>query len=271
MNDILEQINQFSDDQYSNQARLNARIQIYDYCEKDINWREWVFDHLDFTGVDRVLDIGCGNGIMWKENISKVPEDLHIVMTDISEGMVDSARKALEKYNRQFEFHVADACQLPFESNSFQMIIANRMLYHIENKKRVFSEIDRLLTDNGFAYASTLSTGNIQELVDIVSEYDNRLIFNNTQTIRTFSLENGEDILSRHFNVTDSYIYQNDIIIRESVPLILYMASCYSTEQIEILKREFNGLLRHIGAVLENTGRIRITNKNVLFKFGKKS
>ena len=116
----LEIIKQFSDDQYSNENRLNARIQIYDFCEKKINWREWVFDNLDFNNVERVLELGCGNGLLWQDNIHRIPENIHIVLSDISKGMVDSARKTLEKHNRQFEFKVTDACKTSFKTTIFR-------------------------------------------------------------------------------------------------------------------------------------------------------
>ena len=270
MDSTLGKIKQFSDDQYSNDNRLNARIQIYDFCENKTNWREWVFDNLDFSNVTRVLELGCGNGILWKENIRRVPGNVHIVLSDNSQGMVYTAREALGGHHHQFEFEVVDACQIPFIDNNFQMIIANHILYHIENKEKVFSEIERLLIDNGFAYASTLSTRNLYELFDIISEFDKSLLFDNIQTIRNFNLENGEDIISGYFNIANSYIYQNDIIIRNTEPLILYLASCYSMEQLDILISNFSNFRSYLESVIRKTGTIRITNKSVLFKFRKK-
>lgn len=270
MDSTLEKIKQFSNDQYSNENRLDARIQIYDFCERKNDWHEWVFDNLDFGNVTGVLELGCGNGILWKNNIHRIPENVRIVLSDNSQGMVDAAREALGKHHHQFEFEVIDACQLPFTDNNFQMIIANHMLYHIENKGQVFSEIDRLVTGDGFAYASTLSTRNLNEFINIISEFNKSLLFNNIQTIQNFNLENGKDIISGHFNVADSYIYQNDIIIRNTEPLILYLASCYSMEQLDILISNFTDFRSYLESVLQKIGTIRITNKSILFKFEKK-
>ncbi|UCB43567.1 MAG: class I SAM-dependent methyltransferase [Dehalococcoidales bacterium] len=270
MDSTLERIRQFSTNQYSNENRLNARIQIYDFCERKNNWHEWVFDNLDFDNVARVLELGCGNGILWKKNIHRVPENARIILSDNSQGMVDAAREALGRHHHQFEFEVIDACQVPLKDNSFQMIIANHMLYHIESKQKVFSEIDSLLTGNGFAYASTLSTRNLYELIDIVSEFNNSLLFDNTQTIQNFNLENGENILSDYFRVANSDIYQNDIVIKKTEPLILYLASCYSMEQLNVLVSNYIDFSSYLESVIKKIGEIRITNKSVLFKFGKK-
>ena len=270
MDTTLGKIKQFSDDQYSNEKRLNARIQIYKFCEKKLNWREWIFDKLDFRDVTQILELGCGNGLLWKDNIDRVPENIHVVLTDLSKGMVDSARINLKKYQRRFGFLASDASRTPFADNTFQMIIANHMLYYFENKQKIFTEIDRLLTDDGFAYASTISTSNFKELIDIVAVFDKNLEFENVQTVRSFNLANGECVLSSHFNISDIFIYQNDIIVNNTAPVILYLASCYSPEQLDILKSKYIDFKKYLESVIKETGAIRITNKNVLFKFRKK-
>ncbi len=270
MDTTLEKIRKFSDDQYSNDYRLSARIQIYDHCEKKLNWREWVFDRLDFKTVNSVLDLGCGNGILWKDNIHKLHGDIHIVLSDNSEGMANAAQQALREHSHQFDFKVADACNIPFENGSFQMVIANHMLYHVQDTGKVFSEIKRLLADDGSGYASTLSTTNQQELINVVIEFDKRLEFDTIQTIRSFNLENAEDVLSRQFLVEEKHIFQNDIIIKSVEPLILYLASCYSPEQLKILESNYVDFRAYLESIINKTDGMRITNKNVLFRFRKK-
>ncbi|HEY33345.1 MAG TPA: hypothetical protein G4O10_09630 [Dehalococcoidia bacterium] len=92
MDSTLKKIKQYSNDQYSNESRLNARIQIYDFCERKNDWQEWAFDNLDFSNVARVLELGCGNGILWKKNIHRVTENARIILSDNSQGMVDAAQ-----------------------------------------------------------------------------------------------------------------------------------------------------------------------------------
>ena len=266
----LEKIKQFSDDQFSNENRLKARIQIYEFCEQKINWHQWVFDRLNFSNVARILELGCGNGQLWANNTHRLPENINIVLTDVSEGMVDAARKELSEYDNRFEFRVTDASETPFEDNRFQMIIANHMLNLIEDKEQVFSEIERLLADNGYVYASTLSTMNFHELFNIAGEFDKNMELDSTELIKSFNLENGEEVISRYFNVENSYIYQNDVIVKNTEPLILYLASCYAMEQLAILIDSINDFREFLDSIIRETGEIRITNKTVLFKFRKK-
>ena len=265
----MEKIKQFTYDQYSNDNRLKARIQLYKYCEYKTNFHRWIFDKLDFKNVTSVLDLGCGNGTLWKNNIEKMPGDISIMLTDISEGMVDAARKALSGYDNRFQFKVTDACRTPFHDASFQMIIANHMLYHIDDIERILAEINRLLTDNGFTYASTLSMKNLQQLMDVAVGFSNKLEFNN-DIIRGFNLENGNEVLSESFDVTEKFIYRNDLIIKDSESVLLYLASIYEGEQLDFYIDEFDDFRKYVDSVIDSNGEIRINNRNALFKFGKR-
>ena len=269
MDPVLEKIKQFTHDQYSNENRLKARIQLYQFCEHKTNWHQWIFDNLDFRNVTNILEFGCGNGALWRENLQMIPGDVSIALSDISGGMVDSAREALNRYDNQFRFEVIDACQTPFDAAAFQMIIANHMLSHIDNKRRIFTEMDRLLTENGFIYASTPSVHNLQELVKVAVGFSRSLEFDN-EIIRSFNLENGEEVLSQYFTVVDKFIYRNDIIVKNSESLLLYLASIYEGKQLDMYIQKFAEFRSYLESILEKSGEIRITNKNVLFKFRKK-
>jgi SAM-dependent methyltransferase len=266
---ILEEIKQFTHDQYSNEKRLEARIQLYKYCEHKTNFHQWIFDKLDFKNVINVLELGCGNGTLWKENIERIPGDVSITLSDISEGMVDAAKKALGGHDNQFKFQVTDACRTPFHEASFQMIIANHVLYHINNIRRILVEINRLLKDDGFAYASTLSMKNLQQLMDVAVRFSEKLEFNN-DIIRGFNLENGGEVLSEDFNVREIYIYGNDVIVKNSKPLLFYLASIYEGEQLDFYIDKFDEFRKYVDSVIDSNREIRINNRNALFKFVKR-
>ena len=269
MDIMLEKIKQFSSDQYSNQNRLNARIQIYRYSQNKTGWREWLFSHLDFTGVNRVLELGGGNGLLWQVNVNKIPENVQVVLTDISPGMVDAAREKLQQYGDRFDFQVVDVCRIPYPDNTFQMAIASHMLYHVEDKDEAFSEINRVLTPGSYAYATTISSGNWQELYDVIPAFNPKLRLNQINGTRSFNLENGEQVLSGYFSDVQPYIYQNNIVLTSVEPVIYYLASCFSAEQLEILTGNIGKFREYLHDILNKTGKIELTNKSVMFKFRK--
>jgi ubiquinone/menaquinone biosynthesis C-methylase UbiE len=98
----------------------------------------------------RILDIGCGTGIMIPI-ISALTNDSNcLVELDFSEVML---RQNKAKQNGNFSFSLsftnADTSILPFSDESFQWIIAFAVLPHLPDKQKVLRELYRVLDSRG--------------------------------------------------------------------------------------------------------------------------
>ena len=82
-----------------------------------------------------MLETGCGDGRLWVDNIRNVEKlkNIKITVTDISEGMVNDARRNIG--NGMFDYGVADCMNLPFDDNSFDCVIANHVIFHYKRFK----------------------------------------------------------------------------------------------------------------------------------------
>lgn len=58
--------------------------------------------------IRKVLEIGCGDGTLWKENKDKLPENIEITLSDISEGMLRDARRNAGIGDHRFRFRHFD-------------------------------------------------------------------------------------------------------------------------------------------------------------------
>ena len=72
---------------------------------------------------------------MWKGRIERLPCGCHVTLTDISPAMVDTAREQLTDV-RGAKFECADIQNLPYPDASFDVVIANMMLYHVPDIAR---------------------------------------------------------------------------------------------------------------------------------------
>ena len=60
-------------EQYGTDANLRARIELHDrFSTSTLSYPRWVFDGYDFGDDADVLEVGCGNGMIWRE---KLPAD----------------------------------------------------------------------------------------------------------------------------------------------------------------------------------------------------
>ncbi|NNM67363.1 MAG: methyltransferase domain-containing protein [Spirochaetales bacterium] len=96
------------------------------------------------------LDLGCGRGNDVIRLAEQVGPTGFAWGLDLSEGMVEKARKNLEKFGvNNARIVQGDLEKLPFEDESVDLVISNCVLNHAYNKKDVWKEIFRVLVPGG--------------------------------------------------------------------------------------------------------------------------
>lgn len=74
---------------------------------------------------------------------------------DISPGLLRRAKKKFDEYGfTNFELYSADACETPFQDNSFDIAICNLSLNFFQNIEKFLSELQRILKPKGMFYCS---------------------------------------------------------------------------------------------------------------------
>lgn len=248
-------------EQYKNAKNLNDRISLHEkYSTNKQGWFNWLFYQIDFSRVNRLLELGCGNGKLWQENRIDL-RNREIFLSDISEGMVEEVRN---KLGSDFNCIVADAEKIPFKDEYFDSIIANHVLFYLNDLNLGLKEIDRVLKSDGILYCSTYGKNHMKEITEIVQSFDSRINLSNHSLYDIFGLENGEDILSKYFSNIQRMDYQDSLEITESKPLIDYIMSCHGNQN-EILGPRLNEFKEYIEELLKNNGKIVVTKQAGLF------
>jgi ubiquinone/menaquinone biosynthesis C-methylase UbiE len=132
--------------------------------------------------------------------------------------MLEDARDILGDAADRFEYKVMDAQQISYPDGSFDVVIANLMLYHIPDRKKAISEISRVLKTGGALYATTFGIDNLKELSDLVSNYDDRIYYSLEPFARAFGLENGEKQLSEYFDDIKMIKFEDSLEVTEAEP-----------------------------------------------------
>ena len=153
-------------EQYATNANLRSRIALHDrYSRSPVHYPRWIFDGYAFGDEADVLEVGSGDGNIWRENLERIPPGWRLTLTDFSPGMVDAARAVL---GDRAEYAVADVQDLPFPDASFDAVIANHMLFHVEDRPRALGEIARVLRPGGTFRATTIGLDHLRELRELV-------------------------------------------------------------------------------------------------------
>ena len=231
--------------QYENANNISARIRLHkDYSTNKQGWFPWIYDTALAPFIEKkgasstveILELGCGEGSLWLENIHKLPNHLHISVSDISEGMIRDIRRNLGQDSR-FSFDTFDCHKIPAKADSYDIIIANHLLFYCDNIPQVCEEIKRVLKPGGLFLCSTYGSGHMKEITELVQKFDQRIILAAENLYDRFGLDNGQDILSEYFSNIDMLLYDDEIKLSEADPLIEYILSCHGNQNQYLLDR----------------------------------
>ena len=111
-------------EQYQNSTNLDIRISLHDrYSVNSQGWFPWLFSLIDFQNVKSVLEIGCGNGQIWKNKQIQELSHVKVVLSDISEGMLLDAKKQLDGVTGpELLFQSFDCGKIPYPNQSFDRV-----------------------------------------------------------------------------------------------------------------------------------------------------
>ena len=222
--------------QYQNASNISARISLHSlYSQNQEGWFPWIYRQCKIRPSMKILEVGCGDGALWTENLARLPEKISVTLSDISEGMLRDARRAAGASDRRFSYRRFDCTKIPFETASFDLVIANHVLFYCENLPSVCREIKRVLKPGGRFICSTYGKKHMQEVSSLVQSFDERIVLSADKLYEKFGRENGAEILSCFFSEVNWISYEDSLFIPESEPLISYILSCHGNQNQYIL------------------------------------
>lgn len=233
--------------QYQNASNISARINLHSlYCENRIGWFPWIFDQMKLKSGMKVLEIGCGDGALWKSNCEHLPKDIEITLSDISGGMLRDARRNVQSLDSKFSFEVSDAQELKYEKEEFDLVIANHVLFYCSDIERVLQNVQRVLKTGGRFICSTYGQAHMREVGQMVKEFDDRIVLSADNLFEHFGKENGKEILEKFFTNAEWIEYEDALFVTEAEPLISYILSCHGNQSQYIIERynEFRSFVK---------------------------
>lgn len=253
-----------ANEQYKDASNFDARVQLHRlFSTNPYGWHKWAFDQLDLAPESRLLELGCGPGHLWRDNLDRIPEGWDLVLSDFSPGMVSEARAHLAGSGYSPGFVVADAQALPFPDASFDAVVANHMLYHVPDRPRAFFEIRRVLKPGGSFYASTLGAAHMRELTNLVTSFDPQIPFHTSQVPHLFGLENGAEQIAPYFPNVTLRRHEDSLLVTRAKPLVDYVLS--SNAKIYLKGDKLAAFTSFVEQELSTNGPVHITKDSGMF------
>ena len=115
----------------------------------------------------RVLEIAAGTGVVTRAMDRVLPASASITATDLNQAMLDHA--ASMPATRDIVWQQADAMQLPFEDESFNVVVCQFGVMFFPDKVRAFAEARRVLDRGGVFLFNSWDRIEENEFADVVT------------------------------------------------------------------------------------------------------
>lgn len=123
----------------------------YELVEAHRYTKEW---HIpiaaNFANTDglKVLEIGCGLGT---DGAQFAEAGADYTGVDLTDAAIELARKRFELFDVKGKFQTADAENLDFADNSFDLVYSHGVLHHTPDTQKAINEVHRVLRPGGRA------------------------------------------------------------------------------------------------------------------------
>lgn len=248
--------------QYGDDKGLSVRTQFH--IKNSTNKQgffPWLFEQYRFFSNCRILELGCGNAAQWDGHIETLPEGSRLTLSDFSEGMVEAARKKYAAHSH-VDFKPVDIQNIPYPDESFDIVIANHMLYHVPDLDKALREVRRVLSKGGTFYCATNGSGGMQPYLHnaIAAVHPGTSAF---LASFPFNLQNGAELLRPYFKRTERRDYIDSLSVTNTQDLMDWMTSVLSIAAFP--ESDLEGMYNYFEAIRKRDGSIVIPKESGLF------
>ncbi|HEX5166268.1 MAG TPA: methyltransferase domain-containing protein [Thermomicrobiales bacterium] len=148
MSDVWSMVPELDD---AVQERMAAVLETRGADPQQQAMRRVFLSDIAFPDGARVLDVGCGTGVLTRV-IAGWPGVAEVVGVDPAPSLLEKAR-GLAAGLTNLTFEVADGRELPYEDDSFDVVIFDSTLCHVPHPERALAEAFRVLRPSGWLAA----------------------------------------------------------------------------------------------------------------------
>ncbi len=217
--------------EYVDEARFATRFKPFREWHPARDMEAEIADIVIAARPDRVLEVGCGMGHFAQRLHERANGfEFSYEAIDQSSRMVDVTRA------RGFTASVGDAQALAYPDASFDVVVANWMLYHLPRLDDGIAEFARVLRPGGMLVAATMGLNMHAELWDTVDAGD-------ATPELSFHADNGEELLAPHFASVERVDLSGETVFPDRNAVVEYVRSTLTRGHLAAQIPQFDGSL----------------------------
>ena len=233
------------------------------------NFPMWMLSkHKPWHGDEVVLDVNPSTGVYYDLLLEHAPNSQYFA-TDMTFSMLKHTRQ--HDHAEEMHINLSDMYQLPYPDNTFDIIIADHVLYHLDHLDVALDELHRVLRSDGLLLASTDSQFTMGEF-DTLTRRALTLLGRPPRSndiyygrfVESFALENGAVQLARNFQGVARYELPSTLVFNETKPVIDFLygnrvaieptlpEDIDWNDYVSVMNEQVRRLISHFGELVVN-------------------
>jgi ubiquinone/menaquinone biosynthesis C-methylase UbiE len=122
----------------------------YDRYQGPVYFEPYAIDLVEriaSSDIKEVLEIACGTGRVTHHLRQALPSSVKLIATDLNGDMLEFAKSRYK--NEEIDWKIADAQDLPFADNNFDLVVCGFGYMFAPDKQKAFNEAYRVLKPGG--------------------------------------------------------------------------------------------------------------------------
>ena len=170
-----------------------------------------VFSEIVKIKAGKSLEIGCGRGSL---SSYFVDNGWEVDLLDGSKKILEVAKNIFKKNNHEANFYLADAEEIPLNSNHYDLVFSIGLVEHFEKPEKVINEHIRLAKKNGWIilYIVPNKISKIQKKFNFLNKFLKVLSFSKNQKKEKEEVFRTDYDIEYYLNLIDKSKYEKKVI-----------------------------------------------------------
>ncbi len=110
-------------------------------------WAARLVTHAEATAGERILDAGCGTGIVARTVAARLGPKAKVIGVDLNGGMIAEARR--QDSDRAVSWKTGALEELAFDDGTFDLILSQQVLQFVPDRAQALEQLHRVLAPGG--------------------------------------------------------------------------------------------------------------------------
>ncbi len=243
--------------------KINHSGRMYQVFQRNgsANLYPWEFDRMQLKPGERILDAGCGIGMIWRHSWERIPENLRVDLMDLHENNL----MKLQTYYRERKELLAPGVQLSFQHENvetaaldggYDQILMAYVTKNLEHGQQTMEKLKKALRVGGVMnVVESVDEQLLEEIDALYQDFSGATCLGGRIAEQQQRKRTLEQLINGCFRNVECHVFQNDLTFTVVEELYRYLMDSYR-ELVQELETSGTDFIAYLRKVMEQKGKI---------------